>query len=265
MSAFLNPNCHHLQTFLPLTTFLSYQFSYSIESIEDWHVACCKRELNYFYAFCLLWKAMVKVLWLDNLCNGSWNLIILCIDHSSRASSGKSTKEHRVDKDKEIRELNERLTNAQVLLDQSRRTNLSHEAEILQLQKEVSCMSCHGLSNSGARDWAQLANGLSRDGNGESFWYLTLDPRRKNQQKHPDARILTRLVLSPPNCLALGFLNNLTLCLFLSARWVKVRKWITDRKQSGARRKIREFGVITIWHCITWCQWITETEGTGNH
>ena len=63
-----------------------------------------------------------------------------------------STREHRVDKDKEIRELNERLTNAQVLLDQSRRTNLSHEAEILQLQKEVSCMSCHGLSNSGTRD-----------------------------------------------------------------------------------------------------------------
>ena len=57
-----------------------------------------------------------------------------------------------MDKDKEIRELNERLTNAQVLLDQSRRTNLSHEAEILQLQKEVSCMSCHGLSNSGTRD-----------------------------------------------------------------------------------------------------------------
>ena len=46
-----------------------------------------------------------------------------------------------MDKDKEIRELNERLTNAQVLLDQSRRTNLSHEAEILQLQKEVSCVN----------------------------------------------------------------------------------------------------------------------------
>lgn len=51
--------------------------------------------------------------------------------------SGKSTREQRVDKDKEIRELNERLTNAQVLLDQSRRTNLAHEAEILHLQQEV--------------------------------------------------------------------------------------------------------------------------------
>ena len=66
-----------------------------------------------------------------------------------------------MDKDKEIRELNERLTNAQVLLDQSRRTNLSHEAEILQLQNEVSCVYVIFYPWEIDHDWQTVRAGMA--------------------------------------------------------------------------------------------------------